>query len=107
MISYSEKSVPSYLTIDWFLKVGKIHDNSETPMLTPEGKNVEREKDFLPCRDFICPEESRIREWFPDAQSGRLRAKALDPYGLMKGKLIKGDKGESEGRSFTLVYKCK
>ena len=83
--------------------IGKIHDHSEVPMLTPAGKNVEREKDFLPCRDFICPEESRIREWFPDAQSGRLRAKALDPYGLMVGKLRKGD---SEGNSFELNYKC-
>ena len=40
---------------------------------------------FQPCEDFLCPPEKRIQEWFPTILDGRLRAKALDPYGFMKG----------------------
>ena len=83
--------------------LGKIHDNPEVKMVLdlPSGKSIEREKDFLACKDFLCQPESYISEWFPDPQSGRLRAKAIDPYGLMVGKLI------STGDQYCLRYKCK
>ena len=39
------------------------------------------------CQDFLCPPETYICEWFPSFLQGRLRAKALDPYGMMKQKV--------------------
>ena len=38
------------------------------------------------CRDFLCPAESRIQEWFPTLIQARFRAKALDPFGLLRPK---------------------
>ena len=35
------------------------------------------------CKDFLCPPETKIQEWFPTELQARLRAKALDPFGLM------------------------
>ena len=39
---------------------------------------------FEHCKDFLCPPESKIQEWFPTELQARLRAQALDPYGLMQ-----------------------
>ena len=47
---------------------------------------------FGPCKDFLCSPESQIKEWFPTLFQVRMRAKALDPYGLMKN---------SSGKAFT------
>ena len=44
-------------------------------------KSLER---FEKCKDFLCPPENQIREWFPTSVQARIRAIALDPYGLMK-----------------------
>ena len=44
-------------------------------------KSLER---FEKCKDFLCPPENQIREWFPNSIQARIRAVALDPYGLMK-----------------------
>ena len=38
---------------------------------------------FNSCKDFLCPTETKIQEWFPTELQARLRAHALDPYGLM------------------------
>ena len=38
---------------------------------------------FEKCKDFLCPPETKIQEWFPTELKARLRAKALDPFGLM------------------------
>ena len=38
------------------------------------------------CRDFLCPTKSRIQEWFPTLIQARFRAKALDPFGLLRPK---------------------
>ena len=37
-------------------------------------------------RDFFCPTESRIQKWFPTLIQARFRAKALDPFGLLRPK---------------------
>ena len=49
-------------------------------------KSLESSLVFGQCKDFICPPESQIREWFPTLLQGRLRAAALDPYGILKYK---------------------
>ena len=54
---------------------------------------------FGQCKDFICPPESQIREWFPTLLQGRLRAAALDPYGTLKYK-SKLEQNE------TITYSC-
>ena len=41
---------------------------------------------YRQCRDFLCPIESRIQEWFPTLIQARFRAKALDPFGLLRPK---------------------
>ena len=41
---------------------------------------------FRHCRDFLCPIESRIQEWFPTLIRARFRAKALDPFGHLRTK---------------------
>ena len=41
---------------------------------------------YRQCRDFLCPTESRIQEWFPTLIQARFRAKALDPFGLLRPK---------------------
>ena len=41
---------------------------------------------YRQCRDFLCPTESMIQEWFPTLLQARFRAKALDPCGLLGSK---------------------
>ena len=41
---------------------------------------------YRQCRDFLCPTESMIQEWFPTLIQARFRAKALDPFGLLRRK---------------------
>ena len=41
---------------------------------------------YRQCRDFLCPIKSRIQEWFPTLIQARFRAKALDPFGLLRPK---------------------
>ena len=38
---------------------------------------------FEKCKDFLCPPETKIQEWFKTELNARLRCKALDPYGFM------------------------
>ena len=38
---------------------------------------------FEKCKDFLCPPETKIQEWFKTELDARLRCKALDPYGFM------------------------
>ena len=49
-------------------------------------RSLESSLVFGQCADFLCPPESQIREWFPTLLQGRLRAAALDPYGILKYK---------------------
>ena len=56
--------------------------------MTRKNKNgtkisVESDPHFSLCKDFLCPPETRIREWFPSLLDARLRCRTLDPYGLM------------------------
>ena len=59
---------------------------------------------YGPCKDFLCPIETRLREWFPTQFAGKLRAKALDPYGLMKSN-NHGSKDHPPD-FFAITYKC-
>ena len=36
------------------------------------------------CKDFLCPSEKFVKEWFPTVLQAKIRAVALDPYGLLK-----------------------
>ena len=58
---------------------------------------------FEKCKDFLCPPETKIQEWFPTELKARLRAKAVDPFGLMLEKNwgVKSDGGK------LIVYNCK
>ena len=56
---------------------------------------------FEKCKDFLCPPETKIQEWFPTELQARLRAKALYPFGLMLERNV-GNKG---GKIIT--YCCK
>ena len=62
--------------------IGKTHPDIEMRSLT--GRKLGGNDLFGPCKDFLCSPESKIKEWFPTLFQARMRAKALDPYGLMK-----------------------
>ena len=49
-------------------------------------QELETDQFFAQCKNFLCPVENYIREWFPTEIHARLRAKALDPWGLLKVK---------------------
>jgi hypothetical protein len=54
---------------------------------------------FEKCKDFLCPPETKIQEWFKTELDARLRCKALDPYGFM----VTENKWRENG---TLFYIC-
>ena len=60
---------------------GKTHDNI-LYMASSKGRIVETM--LKKCQDYLCPYETRIKEWFPTALQAKIRAKALDPFGNMK-----------------------
>ena len=68
----------------------EINLKMETPIrgldLNLERLSSQKEGIFVRCKDFLCPQENRFREWFPTFVKARIRAKALDPYGFMKEK---------------------
>ena len=62
-------------------------------MQSSEGKFLDKVSEsrtydnaYWHCKDFLCPSESRIQEWFPTLIQARFRAKALDPFGLLRPK---------------------
>ena len=80
-------------SIEFLMNLGATHENCV--MKTVADRNLEKDNIFGPCKDFLCPKSSKLQEWFPDPISAKLRAKALDPYGLMKTKGIHGpNKGD-------------
>ena len=48
-----------------------------------KGREVLSDVVFGLCKDFLCPPQTKIQEWFPTEIQARLRAQALDPYGYM------------------------
>ena len=70
-------------------------------MLSPIGSNLETQL-IGKCKDFLCPPEHFVRETFQTSVAGKLRAKALDPYGTMVAQIY-GTK--SSGNIAT--WKCK
>ena len=67
------------------------------------GRRLENDQVLGQCKNYLCAPESRMKEWFPTLLQGRLRAKALDPYGIMKTKVQKCYQGENSA----LTYSCK
>ena len=62
------------------MNVGKV---CSQPFLSPIGRYLETGVLNNKCKDYLCPEDDFIREMFPTLVAGKLRAKALDPYGAM------------------------
>ena len=58
---------------------------------------------FGPCKDFLCSPESQIKEWFPTLFQVRMRAKALDPYGIMKNSSAKPLGSEDMSMGFSCI----
>ena len=83
------------------LDVGKTHPGIE--MTTIKGRKLDIEAVVGACKDFLCSPESRIQEWFPTLLQARLRAKALDPYGIMKST---SSKGNFASGNVTMFYTC-
>ena len=73
MKHYQGKSYP-------YDEVGKMIRTNKRNQKRP----IELDLHFSLCKDFLCPPETRIREWFPSLLDARIRCHALDPYGLMK-----------------------
>ena len=74
--------------IESYTNVGKTYPG--TKMIKAISNSKDKRGDvwyetptFCHCKDFLCPPETKIQEWFPTELQARLRAKALDPFGLM------------------------
>ena len=82
-----------------------IHKNVDTGKTYPDenmkisNKNVEDRK-FEHCKDFLCPPESQIQEWFPTELECRIRAQALDPYGFMH------ERNQGRKDKLLISFKC-
>jgi hypothetical protein len=61
------------------------------------------EPTFCHCKDFLCPPETKIQEWFPTELQARLRAKVLDPFGLM----LEKNQGVGNEGGKIIAYCCK
>ena len=72
-------------------------------MVSPNGKRLECGVVYNRCKDFLCPPESKISEWFQTATEARLRVKALDPYGNMKRI---SHQGTCQDNNLAIVYNC-
>ena len=81
------------------MNIGKVCHGT---MLSPIGSNLETQGLIGKCKDFLCPPEHFVRETFQTSVAGKLRAKALDPYGTMVAQIY-GTK--SSGNIAT--WKCK
>jgi hypothetical protein len=53
------------------------------------------------CKDFLCPSEKFVKEWFPTVLQAKIRAVALDPYGLFKFDC------STTGGYYSASYRCK
>ena len=80
------------------MNVGKICHET---MLSPKGNNLETIGVMGKCKDFLCPPEHFIREMFQNSFAGRLRAKALDPYGTMVAQIYGKRKDNGTEASWT------
>ena len=72
-------------SIDFGFDIGKTCDFYHS-IKSISGRCLESasEKGILgKCKNFLCPYETRIREYHPTVLQAKLRAKALDPYGFM------------------------
>ena len=80
------------------MNIGKICHGT---MLSPKGNNLETIGVMGKCKDFLCPPEHFIREMFQNSFAGRLRAKALDPYGTMVAQIYGKRKDNGTEASWT------
>ena len=82
------------------MNIGKICNGT---MISPIGINLEIQGSFGKCKDFLCPPEHFVREMFKNSVLGKLRAKALDPYGTMVARSY----GKTNGAGIEATWKCK
>ena len=61
-------------------------------------------KNMAICKDYLCPPENQIKEWFSDPVQARIRVVALDPYGVMKNN--KSSRVKDDANSFFAQYIC-
>jgi len=84
-------------TINPDCKMASVLENGNLRTL---GKNTVHKK----CKDYLCPPETQIQEWFADPVQARIRVIALDPYGLMKN--LKSNRTKDDKDSFKAQYVC-
>ena len=82
------------------MNIGKVCHGT---MLSPIGSNLETQGLIGKCKDFLCPPEHFIRETFQTSVAGKLRAKALDPYGTMVAQIY----GKTKGSGNIATWKCR
>ena len=56
----------------------------------------------LKCKDFLCPPENFVKEWFSTLLQARMRAIALDPYGFLMY-----DCKRCKDNTYSASFKCK
>ena len=76
---------------------GKTNPN----FLLSRGKRCLEKLATNKCKDFLCPSEKFVKEWFPTVLQAKTRAVALDPYGLLKF-----DCSTKNGH-YSASYRCK
>ena len=82
------------------MNIGKVCHGT---MISPIGSNLENQGSFRKCKDFLCPPEHFVREMFKYSVSGKLRAKALDPYGTMVAQIY----GKTKSAGTEATWTCK
>ena len=83
------------------MALGITHPDIE--MRSQTGRQLESATYTRQCKDFLCSQESKLKEWFPTLLKGRLRVKALDPYCFMKPI---SSKGTIKSKDLTFIYAC-
>ena len=93
------------------LAIGNTEMNMQ--METPGGLSLDLDRLgerknglFSGCKDMLCPAENQIKEWFPSELKARIRARALDPYGLNREKYVSTKKTGNCEKAFRISYKC-
>ena len=101
-----QKILQEYLLQEYIYLLIEFHlRQHEIPQPSARYLSDTPQQILLLFKDYLCPKTSRIREWFPNLLAGKLRAKALDPYGLMSTKLH-GVKNKKDDNYYAITYKC-
>ena len=84
------------------MALGITHPDIE--MRSQTGRQLESATYTRQCKDFLCSQESKLKEWFPTLLQGRLRVKALDPYCFMKPISSKGTIKSKDQENYQISY---